>query len=157
MLDDFFDQYFPEGNNEDHQGEDYIELDLEDLIVGYNPQVLRNTEMPSGFRIRMWRKIIFNYITFKNKYIKFFKEMSDDLDEEEMKRAGMSIAVNKAWDEIKNVDIKDDNHIKALYIESDSDFEYSLEYGIKYYEGEEEYEKCAFLLKILRKCRKFST
>lgn len=156
MLDEFFEKYFPDDGDEGHD-EDYIELDINDIIVGYSTETLRNTTMPIGFHIRMWRKIIFNYMTFKNKYIKFFKEMSDDLDEEEMKRAGLSIAMSKAWEQIKNVDLEDDKHIKALYIESDSDLKYSLEYGIKYYEGEEEYEKCAFLLKILRKCRKFST
>ena len=156
MLDEFFEKYFPDDGDEENE-DGYIELDINDLIVGYNPDSRRSIEMPIGFHIRMWRKIIFNYMTFKNKYIKFFKEMSEDLDEEEMKRAGLSIAIGKAWESIKNVDLEDDNHIKALYIESDSDLKYSLEYGIKYYEGEEEYEKCAFLLKILRKCRKFST
>jgi len=156
MLDEFFEKYFPDDGDEGTE-DGYIELDINDIISGYSAETLRDTPMPIGFHIGMWKKIILNYMTFKNKYVKFFKEMSEDLDEEEMKRAGLNIAMSKAWGQIEGVDIEDDEHIKALYIETDSDLKYSLEYGIKYYEGDEEYEKCAFLLKILRKCQKFTT
>ena len=103
----------------------------------------------------MHKKLVLNHINFKKKALKFFRESNHELDIEDVKKAGEYVAYNKAWHYIKKIDMDDKNHILNIIEYGDDILETSLELSIKYFQDIEEYEKCAHLLKILKKSQEF--
>lgn len=108
------------------------------------------------YKLGMYKKLILNHINFKKKVISFFKQTNAELSVEEMEEAGAYVAYNRAWFYIKDIDITNDDHLEAISVYGDETLETSLELGIKFYQISEEYEKCAFLLKILKKSQEFT-
>ena len=105
--------------------------------------------------IGMHKKLVLNHINFKKKALKFFKESNHELDIEDVKKAGEYVAYNKAWYYIKKINLSDKNHILDIIEYGDDLLETSLELAIQYFQDIEEYEKCAHLLKILKKSQEF--
>lgn len=103
----------------------------------------------------MHKKLVLNHINFKKKALKFFKESNHELDIEDVKKAGEYVAYNKAWYYIKKINLSDKNHILDIIEYGDDLLETSLELAIQYFQDIEEYEKCAHLLKILKKSQEF--
>jgi hypothetical protein len=56
---------------------------------------------------------------------------------------------NRAYQYIIQIDIHDEYHVKVLFEEADSKLEEALNKSLKFFENEEEYEKCAILKKYL--------
>ena len=105
----------------------------------------------------MHKKLVLNHLNFKKKAVRFFKISNLELDIEEVKKAGEFVAYNRAWFYISKINIEDENHIDDIVSYGDVNLETSLELSIKYFQSQEEYEKCAHLLKILQKSREFNT
>ena len=107
------------------------------------------------YKLGMWKKLILNHINFKKKVILFFKQSNGEFDIEDIKQAGDYVNYNRAWHYLKDIDTKNDDHIEAIVTYRDDALETSLELGIKYFQHVEEYEKCAHILKILKKSQEF--
>ena len=105
------------------------------------------------YYVGMYKKLILNHINFNKKVLSFFKKANEEFDMQDIKEAGEYVTYSKAWSYIKSVDLTLPSHIDALNHYSDEYLGTSLELGINYFTSTEEYEKCAFLLKILRKSR----
>lgn len=103
----------------------------------------------------MYKKLILNHINFNKKVIKFFKEANSDLDIDDMKEAGEFVVYNRAWFYVNKVNVEDKWHVEAIEQYSDEFLDTSLELGISYFQELEEYEKCAHLLKLLKKSKEF--
>ncbi len=107
------------------------------------------TEKPM-YKLGMYKKLVLNFLTFKKKVITFLKDANAELSEEEMGEAGALIAYTRAWGYIEQIEINNPEHIEAIKEYSNDEMIQSLNLGIFYHERHEEYEKCAFLLKILK-------
>lgn len=105
------------------------------------------------YYVGMYKKLILNHINFNKKVVSFFKKANEEFDVKDIKEAGEYVTYSKAWGYIKNVDLNLSSHIDALEHYSDEYLGTSLELGINYFTSTEEYEKCAFLLKILKKSK----
>lgn len=103
------------------------------------------------YYLGMYKKLILNHINFNKKVLQFFKKSNADLELNDMKEAGEYVTYNRAWTYVKNLNLKDETHIDAIEFYSDEYLITSLELGIHYFQNQEEYEKCAFLLKIKEK------
>jgi hypothetical protein len=136
-IDNLF-NLFPPQDNEDKQ---IVYIDFADKPV---------------YKLGMYKKIILNHINFKKKVISFFKQTNAELSIEEMEAAGAYVAYNRAWFYIKDIDITNDDHLEAISTYCDEALETSLELGIQFYQMDEEYEKCAHLLKVLKKSQEFT-
>ena len=90
------------------------------------------------YKLGMWKKLILNHINFKKKVLLFFKQSNGEFD-------------------IKDINLKNDDHIEAIVTYGDEALQTSLELGIKFFQNTEEYEKCAHLLKILKKSQEFKS
>lgn len=117
-------------------------------------EVVDITSSPK-YWLGMHKKLVLNHINFKKKALKFFKESNHELDIEDVKKAGEYVAYNKAWYYIKKINLSDKNHILDIIEYGDDLLETSLELAIQYFQDIEEYEKCAHLLKILKKSQEF--
>lgn len=107
------------------------------------------------YYLGMYKKLILNHINFNKKVLQFFQKSNADLELEDMKGAGEYVTYNRAWSYVKNVNLKDKNSIDAIKFYSDEYLITSLDLGIHYFQNQEEYEKCAFLLKIKEKSQTF--
>jgi len=103
------------------------------------------------YHVGMYKKLIANHINFNTKVLQFFKSTNQDFDMADVKEAGEYVVYNRAWSYISNVNIKNKGYIDAIKHYSDDDFHTSLDMGIAFFEKDELYEKCAFLLKIKKK------
>lgn len=106
------------------------------------------------FHVGMYKKLIQNHINFNNKVLNFFKKSNEEFNLEDIKEAGEYVVFNRAWSYISNVDIKNDGYIDALKHYSDERFIATLDMGIAFFQKDELYERCAFLLKIKKKSLK---
>ena len=107
------------------------------------------------FHVGMYKKLILNHLNFNTKVLKFFKQSNQEFDMSDIKEAGEYVVYNRAWSYIANVDIKNKGYIDALKHYSDDEFYASLDMGIEFFQQDELYERCAFLLKIKKKSIKF--
>ena len=105
------------------------------------------------YYVGMYKKLILNHINFNKKVLSFFKKANEELNIEDIKEAGEFVTYNRAYTYIKNLDLGDKNHIDAIQHYTDEYLDTSLELGINFFQQHEEYEKCAFLLKILNKSK----
>ena len=66
----------------------------------------------------------------------------------EAKEASAFAVYNRAWSYIKDVNIDDDEHQDALWEFNSKPLFKALNQAISYFESTEEYERCAFLVKV---------
>ena len=107
------------------------------------------------FHIGMYKKLIQNHFNFNTKVLNFFKSTNQEFDINDIKEAGEYVVFNRAWSYISNVDLKDKDYIDAIKHYSDDKFHASLDMGIEFFQKDELYERCAFLLKIKKKSIKY--
>ena len=99
-------------------------------------------------KIGMFVKLIQNHKIFHQKLEKFLKQEQPNYNIESTKEASEFTIYNRAWDYIKQIDIKNNGDTDAI-INFDPKVFYSiLNDAIKYFEALEEYKKCAHLFGI---------
>ena len=106
------------------------------------------------FHVGMYKKLILNHLNFNTKVLNFFKQSNQEFDVDDIREAGEYVVFNRAWSYISNVDIKNKGYIDALKHYSDDEFYSTLDMGIAFFQQDELYERCAFLLKIKKKSLK---
>ena len=106
------------------------------------------------FHVGMYKKLIQNHLNFNTKVLNFFKQSNQEFDVDDIKEAGEYVVYNRAWNYISNVDIKNEGYINAIKHYSDEQFYATLDMGIEFFQKDELYERCAFLLKIKKKSLK---
>ncbi len=106
------------------------------------------------FHVGMYKKLILNHLNFNTKVLNFFKQSNKEFNIDDIREAGEYVVFNRAWSYISNVDIKNKGYIDALKHYSDDEFYSTLDMGIEFFQQDELYERCAFLLKIKKKSLK---
>ena len=122
-------------------------------LDGVNEKVHVDFTQTPIYWIGMYKKLVLNHINFNKKVIKFFKNANQELDMEDMKEAGEFVIYNRAWSYINKIDIDHPDTLLAIDKYSDEYLDTSLKLGISFFEQHEEYEKCALLVKILKKSK----
>ena len=101
------------------------------------------------YYIKMFTKLILNYTNYNKQLIDFFGKTDPELNVSEITQTGENMLYNRAYQYITQIDTQDKYHIKVLFEESNSKLEKALSKSLKFFEREEEYEKCAILKKYL--------
>lgn len=99
--------------------------------------------------IRMFIKLILNYTSYSKQLINFFGSAEPELDLGEISQTGEMMLYERAYYYLNLIDIQDKYHIKILFEEANPKLEEALTKSLKFFEQEEEYEKCAILKKYL--------
>lgn len=108
-----------------------------------------NEKEPVYF-LGMFYKLIMNHSNYGPELIKMFRQAIPEIDIKQVESAGEVMLYNKAYDYLIKFDSEDPYHLRALDKENENiEFEVALKLSIKFFEGEEEYEKCAFIKSIL--------
>jgi len=107
------------------------------------------------FKIGGFNKIIKNHIFFKQYTIKMFKNISSDLNIDEVEKAGEHLMFEKAWEYIRDLNMENPLHIECVENKASKEFSNNLELSLTFFEKLEEYEKCAIIKKIKDKVEEF--
>jgi len=107
---------------------------------------IKNTPI---YWIGMFKKLIQNNNVFTSQIIGFFDRMIPEVDKEDLKEAGDRVAYERAWYYIHKIDINNKMHRDSISLNLDKQLKQTLEKAISYFQEFEEYEKCAFIKKIL--------
>tara|TARA_Y100000114_G_scaffold139777_1_gene144077 strand:- start:666 stop:1091 length:426 start_codon:yes stop_codon:yes gene_type:complete len=105
-------------------------------------------------KIGMFVKLIQNHEVFHQKLEKFLKKEQPSYNVESTKEASDFTVYNRAWSYIKKISLDDHDDVNAIINFDPTIFEKSLERAVRYFEGFEEYEKCAHLFNIQEVVRK---
>jgi hypothetical protein len=127
----------------------------EELDGNNTSETLNELREKPIFHIGMYKKLVTNHINFNTKVLNFFKNSNQEFDINDIKEAGEYVVFNRAWSYISNVDVKNKGYIDAIKHYSDDKLHTSLDMGIEFFQRDELYERCAFLLKIKKKSLKF--
>lgn len=106
-------------------------------------------ENSPSYKLKMFQKLILNYIGYTQSLINLFDKSDPALDIKDIKKAGETMLYDRAYNYIKDIDLHKKNHIDALFREAKIDLESALNKSIDHFESLEEYEKCAVLKKYL--------
>jgi hypothetical protein len=110
--------------------------------------ILDNFESTPTYKVGMYKKIIMNQHVFQKKLINMFKTPKDEFEMDGMEEVGEYIAHHRAWSHISECKLKDELWKGSLIIQHDDYLDTALKLSISFFEDTEEYEKCAFLVKI---------
>lgn len=114
-------------------------------------QLLNELEMfkdTPHFKLGMFHKLIMNGNLFSKQIINFLRKSDPKLDDDGVDQAGEYMMYTRAWFWIEQVQLRKKGWKDALKQYSNEDFLVSIKLSISYFEGVEEYEKCAHLKKI---------
>ena len=108
------------------------------------------------FKIEMFIKVVIYGEKWKSSVVNIFSKTDSDLNVKEIDEAGDFMLYTRAWFWIEQFDFNNDDCLEDLrsitHTDKDSfngsDLFISLMRAIKYFEKIEEFEKCAFLVKI---------
>lgn len=102
-----------------------------------------------------FNKLINSHLFFTQYTVKTFKNISPDINIKELEAAGEELMFRKAWGYIKFIDLNKTFHVECLKNKASEDFIENLQVAILFFEGLEEYEKCALLKGIQDKIKEF--
>jgi len=105
-------------------------------------------ERTPTYKVGMFKKIILNQHVFQKKLINMFQTPEDEFEMEGMEEVGEYIAHHRAWSYIKDCLIDEEIWQGSLQIQHDDYLDTALNLSISFFEEREEYEKCAFFVKI---------
>ena len=101
------------------------------------------------YYIKMFVKLVNNYTSYNKKLINFFGSSDPQLNIKEIEHTGDIMLYERAFSYLTEIDIQDEYHIRILFSEADKDMEDALNKILRFFENEEEYERCAVIKKYL--------
>ena len=113
-------------------------------VVG---QLMKVQDSPA-FKLGMFKKIIFNHLSFNDSLINLVKRVDEDFDVDDVKNASEYIIYTKAWEFIVDFDLKDTESFSILKKYSSQELQASFKLAINFFQEIEEYEKCSHLHQI---------
>lgn len=140
-LENFYNSLFNRNKNYSEIKEDLQMKEYEEMVDEY--------KSTPRYKTGMFVRLIINGTIFRDQIIKMMKGYIKG----EMDDIGEILMYLRAWSWIKDFDIKDKEWIEAINSWDNDDTVGALDLSLKYFEDQEEYEKCAHLLSI-KKCLK---
>ena len=104
--------------------------------------------------VGMFRKIMLNYDVFSKKFISLFREDGSQVDMNDIEKAGEHFVYERAWEYISKLDITISLHLNTLLQFKDPVLIKNLNKTLLHFQDSEEYEKCAFILKLIEELKK---
>jgi hypothetical protein len=132
-IDKIFNTFKPE---KEPIGDDFVLIDFKD-----HPY----------YWVGMFKKIMLNHDVFGKKFISLFEDESNKID---IEKAGQHFVYELAWGYITKLNIEIPLHLNSLLQFKDSTLIKNLNKILLYFQDNEEYEKCGFILKLVNELEK---
>jgi len=105
--------------------------------------------------VGMFRKIMLNYNLFSKKFVSLFREDGSQVDMADVERAGEHFVYERVWGYISKLDITVPIHLSSLLQFKDPILVKNLDKTLLHFQNNEEYEKCAHILKLIEELKKY--
>tara|TARA_R100000908_G_scaffold64282_1_gene47637 strand:- start:704 stop:1171 length:468 start_codon:yes stop_codon:yes gene_type:complete len=131
----------------DDSNENYPEPSKEEIkgIIGFDE--FRTTPT---YHLKMFQKVVLNHMAFQKKLIKLFKESDPEIgDFGDLEEAGQHMAFYRGWDYLKLTNLDKEMWRDCIRIQDHEKLGDALSTTLNFFESIEEYEKCAFIQKII--------
>ena len=109
---------------------------------------IKDFKKSATFKIGMFKKLIRNGTLFKKQVVKFLSSSDIGFDVHGIDDAGDYMMFTRAYLWVKDFKFRSKEWKEALFNYSDDEFISLIKLSIKYFEENEEYERCAHLKKI---------
>ena len=112
---------------------------------------LLNLQKTQAFKLGMFKKIIWNQKEFEKrmeKFMEFMPDFAEAINNSPSQVDGELVTHARAWAHIKEFDPTSSQGIEASHIFSDEHTIIACDLAINFWEGKEEYERCAHIKKI---------
>lgn len=116
--------------------------------INVKKQVYKDISEHPSFWIGMFTKIIMNHSNFNLAHISVFKAAFPNMDMNDVINAGEYLIYTRSYVFLNRLDINDNIHLQAVKDKASLEFLTALKLAMSYFEENEEYEKCAFILPI---------
>lgn len=104
--------------------------------------------------VGMFKKIMLNYDSFSKKFISLFREDGSQVNMADVEKAGEHFVYERAWEYISKLNIIIPIHLNTLIQYKDPVLIKNLNQTLLHFQDSEEYEKCAFILKLIEELKK---
>ena len=121
----------------------YTRKEVEDI------QKLEDFKETPMFKLGMFKKIIFNHLSYKDRIINLFRNIKPELNIFELEEAGETITFERGWEFIRQCSLDKEEWQESLKVYNTKEFKKAIKLTLNFYKGLEEYEKCAYLKEIL--------
>lgn len=128
-----------------NKGEDDSLLPEEELVEMKKFDMFKDTPI---YKIGMFCKIISNY-DFIHQYINKLFDNTEGVDLDDVEEAGRLLYYTRAFEWIKESDLAEECWVEGWLFRNNRIIIKEVDRMIFYFSSYEEYEKCAFLLKIV--------
>ena len=131
-----------------------IEMDLDKIFKSFNNRKKEDDEFYFIMNdnpiiwIKMFKKIILNSLNFNKKVTNYFSDSPFKMKKDELAQASDFVIYHRGWFYVSKLDLEKESDIDAIKLLADKDLKNTIELTIKFFEDNEDYEKCAFLKKI---------
>ena len=127
---------FPEPNNRGMEDITDAEIEIE-------------VQLSTHFKVGKFKKLIENHELFFEHFKRgISKAGGESMDPADSKKVAAFVVFNRAWHYIKDVDLDIREDVLDLTLFNPHDLIYVVHLVIQFFEGGEEYEKCAHLYNI---------
>ena len=116
--------------------------------INVKKQVYKDISEHPSFWVGMFTKIIMNHSNFNLAHISVFKAVFPNMDMNDVINAGEYLIYTRSYVFLSRLDINDDIHLQTIKDKASLEFLTALKLSMSYFEENEEYEKCAFILPI---------
>jgi hypothetical protein len=117
-------------------------------------QLLALKDTPA-FKLGIFKKLILNHTNFNRSIINMLSRVSDELDMDDVKNAGEFIIYNRAWEYMRDLNVKDLETFESIKKGANQELVTAFKLAIHYFQETEEYERCAHLKKFCDVCEFF--
>ena len=96
----------------------------------------------------MFTRIIFRGDVVNDQILKFFSEISKDIDIENLQIVNKSLIFSRAYSYLSKLDLDNSFHIETLLDKASDPFLQACDLSIEHFTESEEYEKCSLIKKF---------
>jgi len=125
-----------------------FELFDDETIIEKDNKDLASFNASPYHKLGMFTKLIVNHFVFHHKLEKFLQKEQPSYNSESTREASSFVVFNRAWNYLKQVNIEDKNHQRAVLDFNPKILNKTLESALLYFQDSEEYRKCAHIFKI---------
>jgi hypothetical protein len=124
-------------------------FDLFDTPDEPKKQVIMDISEHPAFWLGIFTKIIMNHSNFNAAQLSVFKTAFPNMDINDIRNAGEFIIYTKSYGFLQKLDIERELDLQTLKDNISIELDVALKLALSYFESTEEYEKCAFIMRVL--------
>ena len=130
-------------------------MDIKKIFKQFDPETQLENSIDAlwvdtpRYKLEMAQKLIKNHNTFLQKTIDYFKHNDPKFNTDDLVENGNFVVFNRAFQYLKQLDLQNKDHKLIVRLHGTKCLT-ELYMALRFFEEEEEYEKCAVIYKLIK-------